>query len=93
MRYFRAENAVYEHVRTVLDSAWGHPDGKTVTCFMPASNAIKDSQNKCLLAVSDEFCGYSVAVEMLPQLLAIGAVEEVSSTEYWDAVGVDELQA
>jgi hypothetical protein len=38
------------------------------------------------LAVNDEFCTYSVAVELLPQLLAGGHVEEITEAEYRAAV-------
>jgi hypothetical protein len=34
------------------------------------------------LAVNDEFCEYSVAVDLLPQLLASGAVDEIDAATY-----------
>jgi hypothetical protein len=39
-----------------------------------------------VLAVNDEFCTYSVAAELLPQLLASGAVEEITEAQYQAAV-------
>jgi hypothetical protein len=39
-----------------------------------------------VLAVNDEFCKYSVAAEMLPQLLSSGAVEEIAESEYQAAI-------
>ena len=86
MKYFRclASNETYEQVRLTLDAAWGHPNAKTktVTCFDPAAVAPRDSQGRIVLAVNDEFVAYPAAAEMLPQLLASGAVEEISESEY-----------
>lgn len=84
-RFFRtADDAMYESVRLALDAAWGHPtpDGQTVTCIDPAAVAPRDSQGRILLAVSKQFCQYEAAAEMLPQLLASGAIEEISADEY-----------
>lgn len=87
-RFFRtASDAVYEQARTTLDAAWGLPDDKgTTTCIEPAATAPRDSQGRIVLAVNDEFCEYSVAVDLLPQLLASGAVEEIDAAAYRAAV-------
>lgn len=86
MRYFRcdASDAAYEQIRLTLDAAWGHPNAetKTVTCIDPAAVAPRDAQGRIVLAVQDAFCEYSVAVEMLPQLLAGGVVAEITAEEY-----------
>ena len=86
MRCFRclAGDAVYEQVRLTLDAAWGHPNAETnsVTCFDPAAVAPRDALGRILLAVRNEFCTYTVASEMLPQLLSSGAVEEIDSVTY-----------
>lgn len=85
MRFFRTNStAVYEQARLTLDAAWGHPtpDGMTVTCIEPAVSAPRDLQGRILLAVNDEFCEYPVAVDLLPQLLASGAAEEVDEATY-----------
>ena len=98
MRFFRclAGDELYEQVRLTLDAAWGHPNAetKTVTCIEPAATAPRDSQGSIVLAVNDEFCTYSVAVEMLPQLIAGGHVEEIDDATYRQAVdlGSRELQ-
>lgn len=87
MRFFRSTDAVYEQVRATLDAAWGLPnDLGTTTCIEPASTAPHDSQGRVLLAVDEEFCEYPVAVAMLPQLLASGAVEEIDAATYRAAV-------
>jgi hypothetical protein len=87
MRYFRATAAVYEQARAALDTAWGLPnDTGTVTCIEPAATAPRDPQGRIVLAVDDSFCAYTVAVDLLPQLLASGAVEEIEAATYMAAV-------
>jgi hypothetical protein len=82
-RYFRATEEVYEDVRRTLDQAWGLPDSTgTVTCILPANVGIRDENGLMLLAVQDEFCGFTVAVDVLPQLLASGAIEEIQESAY-----------
>lgn len=85
VRFFRtADDELYEQVRLTLDAAWGHPtpDGLTVTCFDPAAVAPRDTDGRLLLAVQDEFCEYTVAVDLLPQLLAAGLVDEIDEQTY-----------
>ena len=85
MRFFRTPDAsIYESIRQQLDAAWGHPtpDGKTATCFDPVAVAPKDVSGRVLLAVKNEFCSYEAVAAVLPQLLASGAVEEISEAEY-----------
>ena len=86
MRYFRclAGDAAYEQVRMTLDAAWGHPnvETKTDTCIAPAAVAPRDSQGTILLAVRPEFVAFDAVAEMLPGLLASGAVEEIDASEY-----------
>lgn len=87
MRYFRCEagDSLYEQVRSTLDAAWGHPtpDGRIATCIEPAATAPRDTQGRVLLAVDDAFCAYSVAVDLLPQLIASGAVSEIDAETYF----------
>lgn len=91
MRFFRAVDEVYEQARLTLDAAWGHPtaDGRTTTCIQPAATAPRDSEGRIVLAVDDEFIGYTVAVDLLPQLLASGAVEEIDAATYRAAVAAE----
>jgi hypothetical protein len=90
MKYFRclAGDEAYEQVRMTLDAAWGHPNAetKTSTCFDPAEVAPRDLQERILLAVNDEFVAYPAAAEMLPELLASGAVEEITAEAYRSAL-------
>lgn len=85
MRFLRtAEAALYESIRLQLDAAWGHPtlDGRTVTCFDPAAVAPRDTSGRLLLAVNEEFTTWEPAATLLPQLLASGAVEEITEAQY-----------
>ena len=87
MRFFRATPAVYEQVRVQLDAAWGNPSPNgTVTCIEPDATAPHDTQGRTVLAVHDEFCTFSVAADLLPQLLASGAVEEITQAQYMAAL-------
>lgn len=85
MRFLRtADAALYESIRLQLDAAWGHPtpDGKTITCIDPVAVAPRDAAGRVLLAVNDEFCGYEAVAAVLPDLLASGAVAEITAAEY-----------
>lgn len=89
MRFFRtADLSLYETIRLQLDAAWGHPsaDGQTVTCFDPADVAPHDSSGRVLLAVHAEFATWEPAATILPQLLASGAVEEITRADYMAAL-------
>jgi hypothetical protein len=90
MRYYRCEagDEAYEQARLALDAAWGLPntDTKTMTCIEPAATAPRDAQARIVLAVDDSFCAYTVAVDLLPQLLASGAVEEIDAATYRAAI-------
>jgi hypothetical protein len=84
-RYFRCnDDQVYEATRLGLDAAWGHVP--PTTCIDPAAVAPRDVQGRVVLAVNDEFCTFPVAAELLPQLLASGAVEEITEAEYQAAI-------
>jgi hypothetical protein len=90
MRFFRSTPQVYEQARATLDAAWGLPnDTGTVTCIEPAATAPRDAQGRIVLAVDDEFCAFTVAVDLLPQLLASGAVEEIDRQTYLAVVNAE----
>lgn len=89
MRFFRANETVYEQARAALDAAWNLPNDKgTITCIEPAATAPRDSHGRILLAVNDEFCEYPEAAALLPELLSIGAVQEIDAATYTAAVAV-----
>lgn len=84
MRYFRSTPAVYALICQQLDAAYGYPNPDTLTLrTLPlASDLPTDSQGQLYLAISAEYCDYNLPSEMLPQLIASGAVEELSAAEY-----------
>ena len=84
IRCFRSSESVYEAIRSQLDLSWGYPNAetKTLTSITPASEAPRDNAGLVYLAVSAEYCEYNLPSELLPQLLASGAVEEITEAEY-----------
>ena len=84
MRFFRAAtDAVYEQARLTLDAAWRLPNDKgTETCIAPIALAPRDAAGRPMVAVSNEWCEWEPADTLLPQLLASGAVAEISEAEY-----------
>ena len=88
MRYFRAQNvAVYEAIRSSLDSIYGYPnaDTKTMTAIPTASESIQDSAGRVYLLASDAECQFPAVAELLPQLLSSGLVEEITASD-WDTL-------
>lgn len=85
IRYFRTNfDAVYEQTRVALDVAWGHLH--PATCIEPVATAPRDAAGRIVLAVNDEFCSFPAAAEVLPGLLASGAVEEIDDAAYFAAL-------
>ena len=87
-RYFRANEAVYEAMRSDLDAAWGMPNPGTVTCFIPAADPTvpRDLQGRVYLAVHAEWCGWIPVIDMLPEMIASGVIEEVDRQDYLSAM-------
>lgn len=93
-RFFRSDAATYEAVRLHLDAAWGNgPGAGTLTCYEPEATAPHDSSGRVLLAVNSEFCEYKAVSAMLPELLASGAVEEISEEVYRASLPPDPVEA
>lgn len=84
MRYFRSTPAVYASICQQLDAAYGYPNPDTLTLrTLPlAGDLPTDSQGRLYLAISAAYCQYNLPSELLPQLIASGAVEELSAAEY-----------
>ena len=84
MRYFCSTPAVYAAICAQLDTAYGYPDAATKTDrALPLSQALPtDAQGRVYLALESELCDYILPAQMLPELLASGAVEEVSEATY-----------
>jgi hypothetical protein len=84
MRYFAGQDDIgYETIRTTLDAAWGLPnDLGTDTCLPPANVAPRNQSGLITLALRDEFCEWQPASAMLPELLDVGVIAEISADEY-----------
>lgn len=86
MRYFRALPAVYASICSQLDAAYGYPNAETKTertlplvADLPTDAA---GRGRVYLAVDAAYCDFILPGEMLPQLLASGAVEEITEADY-----------
>jgi hypothetical protein len=87
--YYRiADDAVYEATRLGLDALWGHVPPET--CVDPAAVAPRDAEGRIVLAVRPEFAAFAAVAEILPQLLASGAVEEIDEATYDAAITLPE---
>ena len=84
MRYFRANVAVYESIGSQLDAAYGYPNTatKTLRALPLAAELPADQDGMVYLAISPEYCDYVLPSELLPQLLASGAVQEITQQAY-----------
>ena len=92
-RYFRASAATYESMRLGLNSAWGMPNAGTQSCYTAADNPAvpKDADGMLYLAVHSDWCEWPAVAAVLPDLLASGAVEEVTRDAYLSALPVGPL--
>lgn len=88
MRYFRSTPAVYADICAQLDAAYGYPNTETKTerTLPLAADLPADSRGRVYLAVSSAYCDYILPGQMLPDLLASGAVEELTESQYLAAV-------
>ena len=84
VRYFRASPSVYAAICQQLDAAYGYPNAETKTeRTLPLVGTLPtDGQGRVYLAVRAEYCNYILPGQMLTELLASGAVEEVEETDY-----------
>lgn len=84
MRHFRSTPAVYDSICAQLDAAYGYPNAETKTdrTLPLAADLPTDAQGRVYLAISAEYCDYILPSEILPELLASGAVEEIDAATY-----------
>lgn len=89
-RYFRSDDTTYETIRQTLDTAWGLPNDKaTTTCMAPLATAPRHPSGDVVVGVLPEWCDWEPAATLLPQLLASGAVTEITAAAYFACL--DEL--
>ena len=84
MMYFRASPAVYASICNALDAEYGYPNIATRTerALPLQADLPSDSSGRVYLAVPQEHVSYQLPSELLPPLLASGAVEEVTQADY-----------
>lgn len=84
MRYFRSTPDVYNSICSQLDAAYGYPNAETKTqrTLPVVSDLPADAAGRVYLPISADYCEYVLPSQLLPQLLASGAVEEISEAEY-----------
>lgn len=84
MRYFRSTPSVYATICTQLDAAYGYPNAATKTerTLPLAADLPSDKQGRVYLAISGGYCDFILPGQMLPDLLASGAVEEITASQY-----------
>lgn len=83
-RHFRSSVAVYVAICAQLDAAYGYPNAETKTeRTLPLADELpQDEAGRVYLAISAEYCNYILPSQMLPDLLASGAVEELTEEQY-----------
>lgn len=84
MKYFRSTTAVYAAICAQLDAAYGYPnyETKTLRTLPLAGDLPSDAQGRVYLAVEERFCKFELPSQLLPELIASGAVEEVTAAVY-----------
>jgi len=88
VRYFRAAPAVYLSICQQLDAAYGYPNTATKTerALPVVGDLPADDQGRVYLAISAEYCQYELPCQMLPQLIAGGAIDEIDAATYLQEV-------
>ena len=85
MRYFRSTPAVYVSICEQLDAAYGYPnpDTKTERTLPPVGDLPNDGNGLVYLAIESHYCDFVLPSELLPELIAAGAVEDITAEQYW----------
>lgn len=86
MIYLRTTPAVYEQARAQMDAARGLPANGQITSFSPAISAPADAQGRVMLGLRNSDLTAHGAQDLLEQLLASGAVEEINESTYLSAM-------
>ena len=81
MRYFRSTAAVYASICSQLDTAYGYPNAETKT-ERTLPELAPHADGLVYLAIDAAYCEYILPSQLLSDLLASGAVEEITEDEY-----------
>jgi len=81
MRYFRTTPAVYASICSQLDTAYGYPNAETKT-ERTLPELAPHADGWVYLAIDAAYCEYILPSQLLSDLLASGAVEEITEDEY-----------
>lgn len=84
-RFLRSAPAVYSQVLATLDAAWGFPKYGCDHVFLPLSYAPR-KEGFAYLAILSSDAEMEPAGELLQELLASGAVAEVTQADYLAAM-------
>jgi hypothetical protein len=84
MRYFRSTPVVYASICAQLDAAYGYPNAETKTerTLPLASDLLADAEGRVYLEISADYCDFVLPSQMLPEMIASGAVEEIDEATY-----------
>ena len=84
IRYFRSAVAIYVSVCAQLDNSYGYPNEQTKTqrTLPPTSELPTDNGGRVYLSVNSEYCEFVLPSQILPGLIASGAVEELTEQQW-----------
>ena len=83
-RFFRAPIEVFDAIRQAADAAWGLPANGQRTAIAPVE-CCPVVDGLVYMCVRADHCNYPPFDVQLPEMLASGAVYEISEADYWAA--------
>jgi hypothetical protein len=82
-RFFTADPATYESLRSQVDAAWGYPTALTQTSVPPAASQFQTPEGRCLIALRLDWLSWEPVSSLVPQAISAGLVTEITEQEYW----------
>ena len=84
MKYFRSTPSVYASICEQLDAAYNYPNAATKTqrTLPLVADLPADSQGRVYLSVLAKYCIATLPSQMLLDLLASQAVDEITAMQY-----------
>lgn len=85
MKYFCSTPAVYVSICEQLNAAYGYPNAATKTArTLPLVDDLpSDASGNVYLAIKSAYCEFVLPSQLLPELIAAGAVAELTADQYW----------